>query len=339
MKCPECGNPIKGTDKVCPQCGVPLDKQDQMDEIIKDLLSDDEKKYEPKFKEVEPAVKKKEEATAKKSIKASPKNTKSEMTKAKTKTGTGKALPKGASKNGQVVVTILRLVMAASIGLFLISLFFNWFDLSGNGVNQGYIREGNYEKYMVSGAPERSVATLAEYEGALLQFSAIDLYTFGKDQAPLYKTIIGNDKQEKTSMVAVIGRYYMMASGLMIIFTLISLILSLISIKLGAMSWIRNLAGINVIIIAINYVALRLPFFNMMAVQAKSRLVEDIAHPSATITSVGIAVDEVFYPFTLSETTGLYVAGVFLGIWLILGIVLAEVKNRRDEIAIERGED
>lgn len=239
---------------------------------------------------------------------------------------------------GDIIVNGLRYVLAGLIVLFTISLFFDWISLSGNAINQGMLRSDEVKPFLQEGIREHSVTSLESYEGPIVTFSAMDMYYFSNAIGDQYKTVIGPSGKDSTSLVSMIQKYYMKAVILLIVVNVVSLLMVLAIPSLKGISTVRNLSVLNFVIIGLNYLTLKVPYFSMFAVKAKDTLSQTIEYPEIAITHNGITLNQSFYPYNVYEERGFVFALVVLGLWLVVGIILAEVKSRRDEIAIEKGE-
>lgn len=255
----------------------------------------------------------------------------------------GSAKAARAEKRAQIMKTavqITRYVILASVVLFFIAIFFNWFTLSGNGVNYGFIRDEASVAYMDEKIPteHNQIENLVKYNKAILNFSGKDLYSFSQIIAEDYMTVVGADGEATGSLAAKIHSYYMMSAVLLYVFTGISALILAIFKGHKGISYVRNLAVFNIVIIGVNFLAFKVPYFSMFAIRAKDLLKQSGDFISVAMTREGIAADETFFPYVLTESNGLYAALIFLGVWLVLSIVLNEVANREKELAIENGE-
>lgn len=311
-------------------------EQEDLDDIIQDIL--DEDATPPKFSEVNEQKNGAESDAAKKKVRV---EKKAKADKKSTKTS--KPENKSASmskktKYAEMAIMVTRYVTLASVILFFISLFFTWFSLSGNTVNYGYIRGEETTVYMDASVQEYKVEQLVKWDKTLVSFSGNDLRKFGDVMEEDYLTVIGPDDEETNTIAAKIHGYYTKAMILVFIFTgIAALILGIFRRHTGIVI-VRNLAVFNGIIIGLNYMALKIPYFSMFAIRAKDVLNQSVSHITLSMTKDGIALDDVFYPYVLTEERGLYIAAFFLGLWLFLSIILTEVGNREKELAIENGE-
>lgn len=251
----------------------------------------------------------------------------------------------GQRSLGDTAVMVLRYGLALVIVLFTISLFFNWFTLKGNAVNHGVVRTEEVEAFLYPGVANYSVEQMDAAISAsdsdplpIISFSGMDLYNFGRNAAEPYKTVKSISGTDTTSIVSVIHTYYMQAVILMVIVSVVSVAITLIFPSLKGISIVRNLSVINLFVMGLNYLSLRFTYFSMFAVKAKDLIKQADSTLTVTTESTGIAANDVFYQYLFFDERGFRVAIVLMVIWLFIGIVLTEVKHRKDEIAIEQGE-
>lgn len=319
-------------------------EDEELDDIIQDILGEDE--FEPKFPESkkhkvasvnEVAPKnnrpgKTEKKIDKKTDKLDHNEKKKQVAQKTTKVGSAK------SEHVEMAIKITRYVILGSAILFFMSLFFGWFSLSGNAVNQGYIRGEETVKFMDRAVQQYKAENLVQYEYELVTFSAKDLFSFSNVMEEDYLTVMEVDKTEKNSIAAMIHSYYMKAVILLFAMTLTAIAILLVFKRHKGIEIVRNLAVFNWLIIGLNYMALKIPYFSMFAINAKDVLNQSVERGSISMTRDGIAFGQTFYPYIMTEESGLYVAAFFLTVWLVLSIVLCEVRNREKELAIENGD-
>ncbi len=249
-------------------------------------------------------------------------------------------------KLGDTVVMILRYMLAAVIVLFFVSMFFNWFTLKGNAVNYGMVRTEEVKTFVYPGLENYTVEQLDAYlktsDVPIATFSGMDLYKFGRSATEPYMTIKGPSGTDNTSVVSVIQMYYMQAMIIPLIISIISLIIVLVFGSLRGIGIVRNLTFVNFMIIGLNYLALRVPYFSMLAVKGKEVLgaMLGLKPSEISMTMEGVVAKsfDAFYAYEFYQESGFMFAIMMLGLWLLLGIILTEVKHRKDEIAIENGE-
>ena len=361
MVCAKCGYEPIVLNQPCPECGHITVGKGDVKTTSQDTLEEDT--YTPQFQVKKTTDEIKSSAMAIESVfGVSPNNGKVKDNKkpsasAKTnknnaKTTKGKApntqTPESPKKpkqqktsellKGAKVIDGLRYTLAAVIVLFTLSLFFNWFALSGNAVNYGLVRDDITAPYMNTGLEGKSIAALEQYDDAILIFSGWDLFKFSQEASGLYQTITGPSGLPKRSLPSVIQKYYMMAIGLVLAINILSIALVLIFKGLKTMAWVRNFAALNFVIVGLNYLCLRVPFISMIAIRAKEVIGDKSIIQRASMKFDGIALEDVYYPYDLGELKGFYFALIMLAVWLLIAIVLTEVKNRRDEIAIDNGD-
>lgn len=347
MKCSSCGTELKDVKSPCPVCGTIMEAKDDMDIIIASILEEDD--YKPKFESVvsdlptgdksvavKPSITSRNKSNGLKSNGKKPVN--GNANGSRRNGGTTRVNRSSKAKLSDTIVDGFRYGLAAVIFLFTISMFFNWFTLGGNAVNYGMPRTEDITPFMYKAIRNNSVASLENYDGPIATFSAMDLYSFGRKATDIYGTVIGPSGAEITSIVGTVQRFYMQATILVLIINIVSILLILSFKKLQPVAIIRNLAVINALIIGMNYLSLYIPWFSMFAVKAKDILNQTDGYHQVSIVRTGIVFDDKAYKYEMFHERGFVFASVLLILWLVIGIILTEVKNRREEIAIDTGE-
>lgn len=356
MKCAQCGAELIEKDLPCPQCGHKEPEQDEMDQMIQDILEEDE--ASPTFEE---AGKEEDMSDAETISKVFGHEKPSEDTRVvgaktteaggtrKTSFGKGKnektnkpaSLGKSEGKKsfGDKVITGLRYSLAAVMVLFVLSLFFNWFTLKGNAVNYGVARTEAVQPFLSPEAAKFSIEQISAVSTGdplpIISFSGMDLFNFGRKASEPYKTVKSVSGVDATSVVAVVHSYYMQAVIVMVVISLICVAVVLLFPSLKGIDIVRNLSVVNLIIMGLNYMSLRFTWFSMFAVKAKDVIKQGNTALSVTTEPSGIAANDVFYRYMFFSERGFHFALVMMVLWLVLGIILTEVKHRKDEIAIE----
>lgn len=308
--------------------------KEDLDDIIQDILDEDE--YVPKFEEAsgddKASTKVAEKDTSSKKSNLYKKNTKNVVKNKESNDN------KKKNDYAKMAIMITRYLILGCVVLFFMSLFFNWFSLSGNAVNYGFIRTEATTEFLEMNVQPHKVADLESYSETIVTFSGDKLNKFSDVIEADYMTTTGPAGDEVKSIASLIHKYYMKSLVWLFVFTIIAALILAIFRGYKGIAIVRNLAVLNAIIVGLNYMALKVSYFSMFAIRAKDVLNQSTEHMTLSMTKDGIAVDKVFYPYVLTEERGLYFALFFLGAWLVLSIILSEVKNREEEIAIENGE-
>ncbi len=350
MKCSQCGFDIKEATRPCPECGHMMTEQEDLDNIIKDILEEDA--IEPTFPEETPEKKVEKPKVKKSTGFKMPKLNLPKLVPSKEPVKTNEPVKANEKETttkehslGSIVVQALRFLLVAIILLFTLSLYFNWFTLNENAVNIGTIRTEENKPFLHSSirdfevdAVEAQIRQSDTDTTPILVFSGMDLYQFGKLNETSYKTIVGPSGVDTLSVATLIHRYYMLAMFAVLLVNVLGVLILLIGRRLKGITIVRNLSMLNFVIIGLNYMALKIPFFSMFAIKAKDILNQSVDYATISLKLDGVRMNETFYGYELHLLSGFKFSIAVLGIWLFVGIILSEVKHRRDEIAIEKGE-
>lgn len=326
MKCIKCGKEIEEDLELCEYCSNKIKEEEDLDEILKDILEEDDEVLFPiTNKDKEPIKKRKI------SIK--------QIYKKNEKENTNNKVKKNIHPDYiELVINISKYIIMGSIILFVISMFISWFSFSGDGMNIGFIRNENSKKFMPEIIRERTVESLSTYEGILVTFTGNDLYQFGKNMDEEYLTLHGIDGEIRTSLVAKIHQYYLKSVIFLFLLSAIAFAILLGFKGYKGINIVRNIGILNLVIIGLNYLAMKLAFFNIFVIKAKDILGQSEGYVKVVIKNIGILYNDHIYSYTVKEEFGFYLAIITLSIWLATSIVLSEIKNRDEEIAIENGE-
>lgn len=312
MKCSNCGETLKDDAKVCFTCGEAVPKN-EIDSMIDDMIKEDD------------AQKKKVSVVPKK------KTEKSKTTNAETTSETNE---EGAKKRKFGKATrIIAYVNAVIIAVLLISMMFTWFAFGGRGTLKGIGQDQQNSQFLTD---EVSALTTADQLEALdpeveiLEFSPKDLIDYGNMNQDIHSKLENNKGELKTSFASMIHLIYIKGFYVIAILGLLSILLLVVDKNLKAIEWTRGISVLSIVIIGLNYAALKIPFFSMFALKARSILRLEEPLSAVTLNMNGVNVNNDFYPYMLIEQNGLYVALGACVLWFILSTVLVEMKKDKE---------
>jgi len=327
MKCSNCGEVLKDDASICFACGEAVPKND-IDSMIDDMIKeDDEQKKKktsvaPKKKIQKIKTVKKDNIVKKANIDSTVKidystEVKAEETK---KPEFGKATRIIAYANA-IIITVL-----------LISMMFTWFTFGGRGTFKGFESVQDNSQFMTE---EVKLLKDEQIEGLdptveILKFSPKDLVDYGNLNQDAHKTLENTKGELKKSFASMIHLIYIKGFYLIVGLGLLSILLLVVDKKLKAIEWTRGISVLSIVIIGLNYTALKIPFFSMFALKARSILRIEEPLSAVTLNMNGINVNNEFYPYVLIEKNGLYVALVACVLWFIFSTVLVEMKKDKE---------
>jgi len=299
MRCPNCEELLKDDAKVCFSCGQDM-KEHAVDSLIQDMIDEDNKSYKKKSND-----------------KVIP----SEVTKVKDKPVYGQAF--------RITSVITILCILVSLSTFLL----DWFALSGRGSYLGFVdnKANDYKSKEITSLSLEQIILFDETV-VLLEFSPKELMKYSKSNELMYKETEDINGMIKKHWTVIIQQIYIKSLILIPLMGLLSIIMLLIDRRYLAIEFVRGFSLISMLIILLNYLVLRVPFFSMFAIRAKSLLQVENTLNRVTMNLNGINVNNEFYPYKLVEQTGFFVAIVACFIWFILTTVLVEMKKEKNKI-------
>ena len=221
----------------------------------------------------------------------------------------------------------IRYMIFVSIILFILSLFTNWFTISGTTVDYGFVNNSYTQKYFQETENE-----------SYIEFSGYDLFNYSGSAMNEHKMIKKSDGVLSTSILSAIHMYIMLAMAVLLASSLAACCVAFLYKAFTGMAIIRNLAIVNLVVIGLNYIFLNVTFLSAIAIRAKSVIDQQKDFGTLHMTFNGISHDQYFYTYKVGENSGFYGTIIALGIWLTLSIVLYEMKNSEKVRAIENGE-
>jgi len=298
MLCSKCKAELKDNEEVCHACGYRKPNMEDVDLIINSLIEEDIMGAS-EDKEIDDAVQGKKHRFRK----------------------------NRRLYTGDTMIQVIRYMIFVAIILFLISLFTNWFTLSGTSMDYGFVSNSNTEKY-----------THKSGEELYIEFSGYDLFNYSRYAMDEHKIIKNTDGDLSVSSRSLIHMYLMLAIVVLMVTSLAACCVAFLYKAFTGIAIIRNLAIVNLILIGLNYIFLNITFLSAIAIRAKSVINQQKVFGTLHLTFNGISHDQYFYTYKVAENTGFYATIIALGIWLTLSIILFEMKNSEKIRAIENGE-
>jgi hypothetical protein len=298
MLCSQCKAELKDNETVCHVCGHRKPNMEDVDLIINSLIEED--------------------------IMGSSEDIEVEDGDLGKKRWFGKA--KGSNSENRMVQGI-RYMIFASIILFIVALFMNWFTISGTTVDYGFVNNSYTQKYFSETEEE-----------SYIEFSGYDLFNYSRYTIDEHQMIMNSDGDLIISSGSIIHMYVMLAMVVLMVTSLVACCVTFLYKTFTGIAIIRNLAIVNLLIIGLNYIFLNITFLSAIAIRAKSVINQQKDFGTLHLTFNGISHDQYFYTYKVAENSGFYGTIITLGIWLTLSIILYEMKNSEKVRAIENGE-
>jgi RNA polymerase subunit RPABC4/transcription elongation factor Spt4 len=315
MKCPNCGEILKNDAKVCFTCGEDISKN-QIDMLIDDMIKEDDANT-------------KKNSMAKSSNTTKSSNSGTKPVKKANQDSTDQEPKK--PEFGKAVV-IIGYVNAIVVAVLLLTMLFSWFALGGRGTFKGFVLDQNSSQFMTAETlrmTREQIESLSP-ETEIISFSAKDLVEYGKLYTETYQSMTNTKGELKKSWAIMVQLLYIKGFYVIGIISLLSIFMLIIDKKLKAIEWTRGFSVLTIVIIGLNYAALKIPFFSMFAIRAKNALRMDNLLSAVTLNMNGINVNSDFYPYNIMEKSGFYIAVGACVIWFILSTVLVEMKKDKE---------
>lgn len=315
MKCPNCGETVKENAKVCFTCGEDLTKHD-IDHIIKKMIKEDDAEKASSAKKAASSSRKSSETSQKTPVKS--------VTKVR------------GDVQKQVVFgrafRITAYVNCIAILILMISMLFSWFTFGGRGVREGFEIDQNSGPFMtdVSINMTNEEFQIVDPTLEIFKFSPKTLLEYTQLYEDGYKQMPNAAGELKTSYAIVIHTLYIKGFYLIGLMGLLSIILLILDKGLKSIEFTRGFAALSILIIGLNYIALKVTFFSMFALKARNVLRLENQLTSVTLNLNGINVHNEFYPYILMEKPGFYVALVACILWFVISTVLIEMKKDKE---------
>lgn len=350
MRCPNCEELLKDDAKVCFSCGQDL-KDYVIDNLIQEMIDEDNENSKKKQIDSTKSTKSGSKSTPKSTFLGEKKNNKKNMNNTTSQNAKYVASPLKGKLNsvsdsdgtqseldskGKVIYgqafRITAIVTMISIAVMLISLFMGWFALSGRGAYIGFVDDGSktYKTKEISTLAVDQIL-LSDESLILLEFSPKGLFDYSKMTDTVYNNIQDVNGQAKKHWTIIIQQIYIKGLLLLPIMGLLSMLFLVIDRRFYIIEFVRGLSLISILIILLNFLVLKVPFFSMFAIRGKSLLQIGNTLNRVTMNLNGINLNNEFYPYKLVEKPGFYVALVSCFLWFVLTTVLIEMKKDKNK--------
>lgn len=309
MKCPNCNTVLDNEALVCFACG-----QEIPEELRRQGRGDQDREFDEAIQSLLPD----EEAEAEKEFQQKLKRKKKEAQKRE-----------GLRRQYRYV----SLAALGVLGLFFLSLFLKWYSISGTAAFRGYFYTAKTGRYLTESVRLYSRDELTDRTDKVAAFTPNQLLTYVQE----YEA--GTEIQGLLSHLQI---YY--AKGLILLYFLIAACAAVLLLdKNGRWSeLIRTSSILAVIFILLNTLAIKLPYINLLVLNAKRVL--SAGGISSRIAAKGLlllggshSLAEGAEQTTLTYQAGLeagwMLAVVLAALWFVLGTVLNEMSRAMNDAA------
>lgn len=294
MTCPKCGMETVDSFESCKNCGYVFEENEA--EEVKDLINEIIKEEDEEKKQQNEAVDQVEEEI---------------------------------EESHQFAIYMKRF-LAGCIGVLVLMFLFPWFKLGGETILKGV---SNIPSNMEVRAYKRaSLEERKNYDGAYVEASPVDLIRYVMKNGEEYHMVIDEDGKEENSLFSRMQIGYIYGFLILVGLAAISIMILLLFKNCRGISIVFFSGVISFIIMLFNFLAMKIPFFNMFALNALSLLRKESIPYKVDMTQKGIAAGTNFYPYTLSLGTPFYIASLSIVIWIIVSFIMIKIGRKQKKI-------
>lgn len=226
----------------------------------------------------------------------------------------------------QIQAKQYRLASFLTLGvvlLFVVSLFLGWFTVKGTVAFQGYFYTEKTASYLLDGAKLYSKDNLTNRAESVAKFSPMQFLTYAKEY---------ESHTQKHGLLTRLQVYY--AKGIYLLYFLVVLcILVLVFDKKGKFVEVIRVSSIlSVIFVLLNTLAMKLPYINLIVLNAKALLAQNGV--SSRVISKGLMIldktkQELSYQVDFGW--GWMVSVALVALWFVMATVLTEMSRTQKE--------
>jgi len=222
-----------------------------------------------------------------------------------------------------------KIALAVVILLFIILMFSSWFTLTGTGSEKGLINitenmQPNLDKQVVFVKEDAVINRVAD-------FSPMSLVSYALKYKESYKIFTDAEGVTATSTFSRLHLFYIWLFIIIIGGAFISIVLLVLGKDFQFTHIVRSISLTTAGVVILNYISLKIPFFNMIAIRVQSILNIEYPEQISRITQDSIVSGDVSYSYGLELLSTFKFAMVVLLIWIILSAVMGEIKNKMDD--------
>ncbi|MDA3847463.1 MAG: hypothetical protein PF505_13145, partial [Vallitaleaceae bacterium] len=224
-----------------------------------------------------------------------------------------------------------KIALGLIILLFIILMFSTWFTLTGTGSERGIIRidenmKPNMEKEVLF-AKEDTVTS------RVVDFSPMSLVKYAIAYKETYKLYTDEEGAEVTSTFARLHLFYIWLFLIVMGGAVMSIALLVIGKDYQFTPIVRAISIMTAGVVVLNYISLKIPFFNMITIRVQSLLNVEYPDQISRITQEGIASGDISYSYGVELLSTFKVAMIALLLWIIISAAMGEIKNKIDDVA------
>lgn len=223
----------------------------------------------------------------------------------------------------------LQYGLAVGLVILLLMMILPWFHLGGNATYKGFVRIPSnmlYDEYKELDSQGRK-----NYMGIYIETSPIQLIDYVTKHFEDHSKIINQKGDEKISIFA--WTHAILIDGFILIGFLIitSIVLLFIPKQLKWIKTVKYMSIISLIIIIMNYLALKIAALNMFVLNALNELRIQNGYEITQLTQKGIAVNKDFYPYYMRVTPAFYLTLALVLLWIVISVLLERLKQNKEK--------
>ena len=310
MKCPNCNTVLDSEALICFACG-----QEIPEELRRQSRDDQDREFDEAIQSLMPD----EEVEAEKELQQKLERRKKEAQK---------------REEQRRQYRYVSWVALGLVFLFFLSLFLKWYSISGTAAFRGYFYTAKTGRYLATGVRVYSRGELADRTDKVAAFTPGQLLTYVQE----YEA-----NTQIQGLLSHLQIYYV--KGLLLLYLLlVACVVVLVFDKSGRWSELVRISSIlAVIFMLLNTVAMKLPYINLLVLNAKRVLsAEGI---SSRIASGGLllldgyrallpegASQELTLTYQAGLEVGWFLAAGLAALWFVLATVLTEMSRAMNDV-------
>ena len=228
-----------------------------------------------------------------------------------------KVKEKRREKIKKAAILAARILLSLMVAAYLVTMFMDWFGFTGEA--------------SVKGLADITKSIESSKEGYAAEMSPLQLAGHTLKNRDVYKTIHVSDSEEKTSIFSWLGMAYTWLFYFVFALGVVSILILILLKDLKLVSIVKVSSLIGAVAMMLNYVALRITYFSVFAINAESLVrLENSVSKTVSMNKDGIAVGNSFLPYGFEVSKNFYAAIVILLLWIAFSSILTEINSRMD---------
>lgn len=306
MKCSSCGTQLQDQATVCYQCGTKKSMSDTQDY---------DQMFQKMVREGDSEKRMQQDTTPRKA--------------------NDRQHNKNKEKRSKWVLALSFCICLSVVALWG-TLFVDWFTIGGNGAAIGVVQNAETQSFLEPDVRHITMENAQQYIGDVVKWSPIEMLQYTRASHNAHAKVFQTTGELKNSIASIAEIGYIYGWILIFVGGCVSILLLIFDRKQKWLEGVRVFSLFSLVIIGLNYLAIKVPFLNMIALQTQGIMRKGDVLNAVQMSLKGIKVNNLLYTISLKEHSIILIAIGIGCIWLLLSTILVELKKDKEDSELEQ---